>query len=247
MYAIIMAMKKNILILIASLIVVLLAYSYISNKNESAKNTTRLSGIRTEQETSSTSVENMMQTSVETTNGTTNGLANLQAQTTLTKDKKNMNVTFKTNKGNIVIELFDSKVPNTTANFRKLAESGFYDGVKFHRVIKGFMIQSGDPFTKDDSKQALWGQGGPDYTFDDEITPSNRNDVGTISMANRGPNTNGSQFFINTNDNNLSLNSKHTVFGKVVGGMDIVTAIENSKTDAYDRPVTPIIIEKVSF
>ncbi len=236
-------MKKNILILIASLIVVLLAYSYISNKNERAQNAIPLSGEGTEQEMSSTSEEGVMQTSVETTNG----LANLQAQTTLHKDNKNMNVTFKTNKGNIVIELFDSKVPNTTANFRKLAESGFYDGVKFHRVIKGFMIQSGDPFTKDDSKQALWGQGGPDYTFDDEITPSNRNDVGTISMANRGPNTNGSQFFINTNDNNLSLNSKHTVFGKVVGGMDIVTAIENSKTDAYDRPVTPIIIEKVSF
>lgn len=236
-------MKKNILILIASLIVVLLAYSYMSNKNERAQNAIPLSGEGTEQEMSSTSKEGMMQTSIGVTDATTNA----QAQTTLHKDKKNMNVTFKTNKGNIVIELFDSRVPNTTANFRKLAESGFYDGVKFHRVIKGFMIQGGDPFTKDDSKQALWGQGGPDYTFDDEITPSNRNDIGTISMANRGPNTNGSQFFINTNDNNLSLDRKHTVFGKVVEGMDVVTAIENAKTDVDDRPVTPIIIEKVSF
>ncbi|MCF7864973.1 MAG: peptidylprolyl isomerase [Candidatus Pacebacteria bacterium] len=160
--------------------------------------------------------------------------------------KKSMNVTFKTNKGNIKIELFDSLVPNTTANFRKLAEAGFYNGVKFHRVIKGFMIQSGDPLTKDDSKSAEWGTGGPGYKFADEIGPANRNDVGTIAMANAGPNTNGSQFFINVNPNNF-LDGKHTVFGKVVEGIDVVAAIENTPTDGSDRPLSPVVIESVSF
>jgi peptidylprolyl isomerase len=156
-----------------------------------------------------------------------------------------MDITLKTNKGNIKIELFDSKVPNTTANFRKLAASGFYDGVKFHRVIKGFMIQGGDPLTKDDSKSAEWGTGGPGYKFADELGPDNHNDLGTIAMANSGPNTNGSQFFINVSPNNF-LDGKHVVFGKIVEGMDVVTAIENAPTDGNDRPTSPVIIESVS-
>lgn len=159
---------------------------------------------------------------------------------------KQMNVTFHTNKGNITLELFTDRVPNTTANFKKLAESGFYNGVKFHRVIQGFMIQGGDPLTKDDSLSDRWGTGGPGYTFADEITPENKNDVGTISMANAGPNTNGSQFFINVKNNNF-LDTKHTVFGKVISGMDVVTQIENTETDANDRPVVPVVIERISF
>ena len=161
-------------------------------------------------------------------------------------DKKTMSATLHTSKGNITIEFFDSQAPETVANFSKLAKEGFYNGVKFHRVIKGFMIQGGDPLTKDDTKMAMWGTGGPGYTFADEITEGNRNDIGTISMANAGPNTNGSQFFINTADNNF-LDAKHTVFGKVTAGMEVVTAIENTPTGEADRPVTAIVIESISF
>ena len=155
-------------------------------------------------------------------------------------------VTLHTNKGDIEIELFVDRTPNTVANFTKLAGEGFYNGVKFHRVIPGFMIQGGDPLTKDDSKVALWGTGGPGYSFADEITPENKNDIGTISMANAGPNTNGSQFFINTAANNF-LDGKHTVFGRVVSGMETVSAIENIPTGEADRPLNPVVINTVTI
>jgi peptidylprolyl isomerase len=164
-------------------------------------------------------------------------------------EEKIMNATLHTNKGDIVIEFFESQTPNTVANFTKLAKEGFYNGTKFHRVIKGFMIQGGDPLTKDDSKASLWGTGGPGYSFPDELggtNTDNKNDVGTISMANSGANTNGSQFFINVASNNF-LDAKHVVFGKVVSGMDIVSAIENTPTGEADRPISPVIIESVSF
>jgi len=158
---------------------------------------------------------------------------------------------FQTNFGDIELELFADKAPKTVENFIKLAGDGFYDGIKFHRVINGFMIQGGDPFSKDDSQKELWGQGGPGYTFEDEIHSENNNVIGSISMANAGPNTNGSQFFINTADNDF-LDAKHTVFGKVINGMDVVMAIsqvdvEYSSPMAQqpDRPVKPVIIEKV--
>ncbi len=161
------------------------------------------------------------------------------------KDKI-MTATLHTNKGDITIEFLNDLVPNTVENFTKLAGSGFYDGVKFHRVIKGFMIQGGDPLTKDDSKMALWGTGGPGYKFEDELGINNKNDVGTISMANAGPNTNGSQFFINTAANNF-LDGKHTVFGKVTAGMDVVTAIENVKTGEADRPIEAVVINSITI
>lgn len=157
-----------------------------------------------------------------------------------------MNATLHTNKGDIVLEIFDKDVPNTAANFIKLAKDGFYNGVKFHRVIKGFMIQSGDPLTKDDSMMDAWGTGGPGYKFADEITAINKNIIGTISMANAGPNTNGSQFFINCNDNNF-LDSKHTVFGRVSAGMDVVEEIENVATTGSDRPTEPVIITSITL
>ena len=157
-----------------------------------------------------------------------------------------MNIKLKTNKGIIELELFEQLKPNTVANFIKLAKEGFYNGVKFHRVIKGFMIQGGDPFTKDDSMMSRWGTGGPGYMFNDEIGNENSNVKGTISMANAGPNTNGSQFFINVNDNNF-LDSKHTVFGKVVNGMDVVEMIENVTTGVGDRPVEAVVIEGVEL
>lgn len=151
-----------------------------------------------------------------------------------------------TNKGVITLELFDARTPVTAENFKKLAGEGFYNGTRFHRVIKNFMIQGGDPLSKDIANQAMWGTGGPGYKFNDEINPENKNDIGTISMANAGPNTNGSQFFINTNNNNF-LDTKHTVFGRVVSGMEVVTAIENAQTGVNDRPLEDMIIEKIEI
>lgn len=164
--------------------------------------------------------------------------------TTNTKNQNLMQATLHTNQGDITIE-FLAEAPNTVANFTKLAGEGFYNGTKFHRVIKGFMIQGGDPLTKDDAMAARWGTGGPGYQFADEIHANNRNEIGTISMANAGPNTNGSQFFINVANNNF-LDSKHTVFGKVTSGMDVVAAIENTATGAGDRPVQAMVIESVT-
>ncbi len=157
--------------------------------------------------------------------------------------------TLHTNKGDIQIEFFEATTPNTVANFTKLAKEGFYNGTKFHRVIKGFMIQGGDPLSKDDTKISSWGTGGPGYKFPDELgagNPNNSNDVGTISMANSGKDTNGSQFFINTAANNF-LDPKHVVFGKVVSGMDIVSKIESIPTSEGDRPTTPMVIESISL
>ncbi len=156
-----------------------------------------------------------------------------------------MKTTLHTNKGDIEIELLDTDAPNTVANFVKLARAGFYDGTKFHRVIKDFMIQGGDPQTKDDSLMARWGMGGPGYMFEDEIHMENKNEVGTISMANAGPDTNGSQFFINTADNSF-LDDKHTVFGRVVSGMDVVREIEGAETTMQDRPLSPMVINSVT-
>lgn len=163
---------------------------------------------------------------------------------TVTKQKP-MVAILHTSMGDITIELSDA-TPNTVANFVKLAQSGFYDGTKFHRVIEGFMNQGGDPLSKDDSKAQLWGTGGPGYTFADEIKPTNRNDQGTIAMANAGPNTNGSQFFINVAPNNF-LDTKHTVFGKVTAGYNVVEAINQVPTGAGDRPLTAVTIKNITL
>jgi cyclophilin family peptidyl-prolyl cis-trans isomerase len=157
-----------------------------------------------------------------------------------------MEGTIKTNKGDIVVDFYEHLTPNTVNNFVKLAKSGFYDGVKFHRIINNFMIQGGDPLTKEEAKKHLWGTGGPGYKFDDEIGPANNNGAGTISMANAGRNTNGSQFFINLADNHF-LNTKHTVFGQVKKGMDVVTAIGTTATNGSDQPIEPVVIESVVF
>ena len=155
-------------------------------------------------------------------------------------------IILKTNLGDVELELFSDKAPKTVENFKKLAEEGFYDGIKFHRVIKGFMIQGGDPLTKDDTNPLAWGTGGPGYAFEDEIYEGNSNAIGSIAMANAGPNTNGSQFFINVANNNF-LDQKHTVFGKVVNGMDIVTQIEDVVIGERDIPIEPVIIESVTL
>lgn len=166
--------------------------------------------------------------------------------TTKNNTEKFMHATLRTNQGDIAIEFFDAETPNTVANFVKLAGSGFYDGTKFHRVIKGFMIQGGDPFSKDDTQTARWGMGGPGYAFADEIHAGNKNDIGTIAMANAGPDTNGSQFFINVANNNF-LDTKHTVFGRVISGREVVTAIENTPTGEGDQPLEPVTITGISL
>ena len=162
---------------------------------------------------------------------------------------------FETTLGNFTIELFDAKTPNTVANFVGLAEgtktwthpktgekktnTPYYDGIIFHRVIQGFMIQGGDPLGQ--------GYGGPGYQFDDEFHPDLRHDrAGILSMANAGPNTNGSQFFI-TLGPTPHLDRKHTVFGVVTSGLDVVQKIGSTPTDRSDRPQTPVVMKKVTI
>src|SRR3954454_13525739 len=144
--------------------------------------------------------------------------------------------TMTTNHGDITIELFDDDAPKTVDNFRKLARDGFYDGLVFHRAIKDFMIQGGCP-------QGT-GTGGPGYTFEDEIN-DHKIVRGALAMANAGPNTNGSQFFLVTTEAAPWLDGKHTVFGQVTEGMDVVDAIEGTDTDRSDRPVDDARIERV--
>lgn len=155
-----------------------------------------------------------------------------------------MQATLNTNKGVITLELYGEQTPETVGNFVKLAQEGYYDGTKFHRVIDDFMIQGGDPLTKDDTMQARWGTGGPGYQFKDEIVSGLSNVTGTISMANAGPNTNGSQFFINVADNTF-LDGKHAVFGRVTAGMDVVLAISQVARNSRDVPNDPVVIESV--
>jgi len=146
-------------------------------------------------------------------------------------------VTLKTTLGEITIELFEDTMPVTAGNFRKLVEKGFYDGTIFHRVIPGFMIQGGDPKGT--------GMGGPGYHIKDEFHSSHHNERGTIAMANAGPNTGGSQFFINVADNRR-LDPKHPVFGRIVSGMDVADKIVGVATDGQDRPRQKVAIERAS-
>jgi len=162
-----------------------------------------------------------------------------------TDNKKIMQAILHTSKGDITIA-FNPETPKTVENFISLAKSGFYNETKFHRVIKGFMNQGGDPLSKDDSKKSSWGTGGPGYKFADEITDTNSNDTGTISMANAGPDTNGSQFFINAADNNF-LDTKHTVFGKVTGGLNVAEAINAVPVDSGDKPLEAVVLKSITL
>ncbi|HTZ05101.1 MAG TPA: peptidylprolyl isomerase [Gaiellaceae bacterium] len=146
--------------------------------------------------------------------------------------------TIHTNHGAIAIELYPDDAPKTVANFTKLAADGFYDGVIFHRVIPDFMIQGGDPTGT--------GSGGPGYQFEDEFN-DNKVTRGALAMANAGPNTNGSQFFIVTAGACEWLDGKHTVFGRVTDGMDVVDEISALETDARDRPRNDVVIERVEL
>lgn len=229
-------MKKKVtssFAIITIAIAALIGYVLVTNKTEGPEHFT---DVAVDQRAKIVNVEGVL----EQNNVNTDTLE----QVAVSPQDKIMKATFNTNKGSFELELFPELAPKTVENFVTLAESEFYNGVKFHRVIKGFMIQAGDPQSKDDDLSDRWGTGGPGYTFEDEIHAKNNNLIGTISMANAGPNTNGSQFFINTNDNDF-LDTKHTVFGKVVSGLDIVSTIEGVETFPGDRPVEPVVIESI--
>lgn len=182
-------------------------------------------------------------------------LTELEKQNPEAINDMNRTATFNTNKGVIKIELFEDRMPITAGNFIKLAEEGFYNGTKFHRVIDGFMIQGGDPNSKSDNT-ASYGTGGPGYTIQDEFVedPVLSNVRGTIAMANTGqPNSGGSQFFINLVDNTAldwnkePFTSKHPVFGRVVEGLDVIDTIARIDTDGRDVPTDPVVIESVTI
>lgn len=164
-----------------------------------------------------------------------------------TNFSKNPVAVMETNFGEIKLEFFKNDAPKTAANFINLAKMGFYDGTKFHRVIKDFMIQGGDPNSKDND----WsndGRGGPGYIFEDEIN-SHKIERGVIAMANSGPDTNGSQFFILTKSSAPWLDGVHTVFGKVIEGMNVVDKIENVKTDKSrgDHPMEDVVVKSIKI
>ena len=152
----------------------------------------------------------------------------------------------KTNMGEIDFD-FATTAPNTVANFVSLVSTKFYDGVRFHRVIKDFMIQTGDPLSKDILQKAIWGTGGPGYKFADELSGKEKYTQGTVAMANAGPNTNGSQFFIVTASPEVPLPPSYTVFGHLTAGMDVAMKIQDVKTDASDKPIEDVIIESVTL
>lgn len=218
-------MIRNILLsLLLILIIVVGGYYLFSEKN------TELEIVPMVQSVSENNLTNIETTEASSTDSVQ----------TIINEKSNM-ITIETNYGKIVFETYNQDAPNTVKNFITLADKGFYDGLTFHRVIPGFMIQGGDP--KGD------GTGGPGYQFADELDPKTASykagyKKGVVAMANAGPNTNGSQFFIMTED--YALPNNYTIFGKVVSGQDVVDKIANVKTGANDRPTVPVIMKTVT-
>ncbi|MDO8564423.1 MAG: peptidylprolyl isomerase [bacterium] len=160
------------------------------------------------------------------------------------KTKTVIGAILKTSQGDIEVQFFAPDAPKTVENFTDLSAKGFYNGTKFHRVIKDFMIQGGDPLSKNDALETGWGTGGPGYSFEDEFN-AQKLVRGALAMANSGPNTNGSQFFIVTAVAAPWLDGKHTVFGKVIRGMDVVDRINATPTNERDVPLTPVVVQSV--
>lgn len=227
-------MNKTILVIVGLIVVIgLLFMAVIINNN----NSNPIENImNNEQNKSDDTTANETSVGSDTDNDT-----NIDSGSIIDKEVK---ITLKTNLGDIGLELYPSKAPKTVENFVSLAKDDFYDGTRFHRVIDNFMIQGGDPNSKDESKKSIWGTGGPGYTFEDE-----ENDIalerGVIAMANSGPDTNGSQFFIITADQTPWLQGMHTAYGKVISGMEVVEEIENVETNSGDQPQKDIIVEDV--
>ena len=229
-------MTKNI-ILSLIIVVALIAGGYylFSDKKET------ISIAKTDSYSTTTNETAMMEdgTSLKETSANTANAS--QSVTNVNDNKTSHMINIETNYGTIVFETYDADAPNTVKNFITLAEKGFYNNLTFHRVIKGFMIQGGDP--KGD------GTGGPGYQFADELNPATDSykigyKKGVVAMANAGPNTNGSQFFIMTAD--YPLTNNYTIFGKVVSGQDVVDEIANVKTGANDKPISPVMMKTVT-
>lgn len=233
--------------IVASIIAVYASINNVDPVKEEIKVTNNLN-IKNEKENNA-NVGRVPTGDTNTSNNSQNNVAsNTQKEIIIKKEIKNMKTAIiKTNMGEIEVELNLNLAPNTAENFKKLAASGFYDGVRFHRVIKDFMIQTGDPQSKDLSKKSMWGTGGPGYKFADELKGDEKYPVGTLAMANSGPNTNGSQFFIVTAQPGYPLPALYTVFGKVTKGLDNALKINDTQTDGSDRPLKDVIIESVSI
>jgi cyclophilin family peptidyl-prolyl cis-trans isomerase len=219
--------------IIAALIIFLGGFAYMLQPVEAPES--QKSNYATTTTVKSTTVPVAQGTSTTNTNVTTN---TTMEQSTFTHS------TITTNKGVIEIELL-KETPATTKNFGTLAQANFYNGVRFHRVIKDFMIQTGDPLSKDTANAQSWGTGGPGYKFNDELTGKEQYPLGTVAMANSGPNTNGSQFFIVTANPSVALPPSYTVFGKVTKGIEVALAIQEVATTPSDRPLEDVIITKV--
>lgn len=220
--------------IVVAIITATIMFIFFSIKDKNIKNNLD-TNINTDLITASSSV----QTQTEEYNN-----KNTQTKNMNEENKNYTEATLNTKFGKIKIQLSKDK-PLTTENFIKLAKSGFYNGVKFHRVISGFMIQTGDPLSKDESQKMYWGTGGPGYKFQDELTGNEKYTIGTVAMANSGPNTNGSQFFIMTSNTNLP--PLYTVFGKVVAGQDVAQKIDGVATDASDKPLDAVVINSIDL
>jgi cyclophilin family peptidyl-prolyl cis-trans isomerase len=229
-------MKNNIISIISVIIIIAIAWFLLDHRSGYPKSPEQLAPVATSSMTTSTEASTTMSTSTDAAM-TSSGKALTDSST------KNFmhTITIDTNKGTIVFETYDADAPKTVANFISLANKGFYNGLIFHRVIEGFMIQGGDPTGT--------GTGGPGYKFADELNPNTESYKagyvrGTVAMANAGPNTNGSQFFIMQKDTPLPHN--YTIFGKVISGMDVVDAIAATPVDGADKPLSDIKMTKVT-
>lgn len=230
-------MNKNIIIGLVVIVLIVTGYLYISKNNKKPSDEFMHYSTTTEQ------AENTGKFEDGTLPQDTSMIAKIvpNTETTSTNNNKTHMITIETNYGKIVIETYDSDAPKTVNNFVTLAQKGFYNGLTFHRVIKGFMIQGGDPIGN--------GTGGPGYSFEDELNPNTASykagyKRGVVAMANAGPNTNGSQFFIMHQD--YPLPNNYTIFGHVVSGQEVVDKIANVQTGANDKPVTPVVMKAVS-
>lgn len=234
-------------IVIATLVMVLGGVAYFlqsdglkSQKSEIAISDKSSQGNITKTTSTKTKTTNTINST--TTKENTNMILSTSTPTNTPKEVKG--AVLSTNFGDIEV-VFDETKIKTVTNFISLVSTNFYDNVKFHRVIKGFMIQAGDPLSKDLMQKSLWGTGGPGYKFADELTGNEKYPQGTLAMANSGPNTNGSQFFIVTAYPSVALPPNYTVFGHVVNGIDTALKIENVRTDSSDRPLEDVIIKSV--
>lgn len=194
----------------------------------------------------STSTNQVNASSTATTTATTTN-SNIKENKTMTEVKDAKGFIIKTNMGEITV-MFNANTPVTKEKIATMINGGFYNGIKFHRVIKDFMIQTGDPISKDDSRVREWGTGGPGEYFKDEVFAEDVFSKGVVAMANAGPGTNGSQFFIVTAEAGTPwLAGKHTIFGRVTKGLDIADKIEAVQTTGPDRPVSPVVMESVTL